>query len=152
MDKMNKKIKKVNFHFDNDDIFEGFSNGTKWNGFDNIHVTEATFVMILDSWATERDICISELIQTDWFDLGCDLPLSTEYKIDGEFLFDLDGFVTNIYNGLTDKELMDLYKIQEYMLSEIFHVEEDIDSFEDIDENDNMYNSLIKAISILENK
>ena len=152
MDKMNKKIKKVNFHFDNDDIFEGFSNGTKWNGFDNIHVTEATFVMILDSWATERDICISELIQTDWFDLGCDLPLSTEYKIDGEFLFDLDGFVTNIYNGLTDKELKDLYKIQEYMLSEIFYVEEDIDSFEDIDENDNMYNSLIKAISILENK
>ena len=152
MDKMNKKIKKVNFHFDNDDIFEGFSDGTKWNGFDNIHVTEATFVMILDSWATERDICISELIQTDWFDLGCDLPLSTEYKIDGEFLFDLDGFVTNIYNGLTDKELMDLYKIQEYMLSEIFYVEEDIDSFEDIDENDNMYNSLIKAISILENK
>ena len=149
---MNKKIKKVNFHFDNDDIFEGFSNGTKWNGFDNIHVTEATFVMILDSWATERDICISELIQTDWFDLGCDLPLSTEYKIDGEFLFDLDGFVTNIYNGLTDKELKDLYKIQEYMLSEIFYVEEDIDSFEDIDENDNMYNSLIKAISILENK
>ncbi len=152
MDKMNKKIKKVNFHFDNDDIFEGFSDGTKWNGFDNIHVTEATFVMILDSWATERDICISELIQTDWFDLGCDLPLSTEYKIDGEFLFDLDGFVTNIYNGLTDKELKDLYKIQEYMLSEIFYVEEDIDSFEDIDENDNMYNSLIKAISILENK
>ena len=149
---MNKKIKKVNFHFDNDDIFEGFSDGTKWNGFDNIHVTEATFVMILDSWATERDICISELIQTDWFDLGCDLPLSTEYKIDGEFLFDLDGFVTNIYNGLTDKELKDLYKIQEYMLSEIFYVEEDIDSFEDIDENDNMYNSLIKAISILENK
>ena len=140
MDKMNKKIKKVNFHFDNDDIFEGFSDGTKWNGFDNIHVTEATFVMILDSWATERDICISELIQTDWFDLGCDLPLSTEYKIDGEFLFDLDGFVTNIYNGLTDKELKDLYKIQEYMLSEIFYVEEDIDSFEDIDENDNMYN------------
>ena len=38
------------------------------------------------------------------------------------------------------------------MLSEIFYVEEDIDSFEDIDENDNMYNSLIKAISILENK
>ena len=152
MDKMNKKIKKVNFHFDNDDIFEGFSNGTKWNGFDNIHVTEATFVMILDSWATERDICISELIQTDWFDLGCDLQLSTEYKIDGEFLFDLNGFVTNIYNGLTDKELKDLYKIQEYMLSEIFYVEEDIDSFEDIDENDNMYNSLIKAISILENK
>ena len=152
MDKMNKKIKKVNFHFDNDDIFEGFSDGTKWNGFDNIHVTEATFVMILDSWATERDICISELIQTDWFDLGCDLQLSTEYKIDGEFLFDLDGFVTNIYNGLTDKELKDLYKIQEYMLSEIFYVEEDIDSFEDIDENDNMYNSLIKAISILENK
>ena len=152
MDKMNKKIKKVNFHFDNDDIFEGFSDGTKWNGFDNIHVTEATFVMILDSWATERDICISELIQTDWFDLGCDLPLSTEYKIDGEFLFDLNGFVTNIYNGLTDKELKDLYKIQEYMLSEIFYVEEDIDSFEDIDENDNMYNSLIKAISILENK
>ena len=152
MDKMNKKIKKVNFHFDNDDIFEGFSNGTKWNGFDNIHVTEATFVMILDSWATERDICISELLQTDCFDLGCDLPLSTEYKIDGEFLFDLDGFVTNIYNGLTDKELKDLYKIQEYMLSEIFYVEEDIDSFEDIDENDNMYNSLIKAISILENK
>ena len=152
MDKMNKKIKKVNFHFDNDDIFEGFSDGTKWNGFDNIHVTEATFVMILDSWATERDICISELIQTDWFDLGCDLPLSTEYKIDGEFLFDLNGFVTNIYNGLTDKELKDLYKIQGYMLSEIFYVEEDIDSFEDIDENDNMYNSLIKAISILENK
>ena len=149
----NNYIKKVNFQFDDDDIFEGFTDGTLWNGWNQIFVNSDVFVMILESWAIERNICISELIQTDWFDNDCDLPLSTRYNtIDSQIVFDLNGFVTTIYKGLTENELMDLYQIQELMESDIF----DVSPFEDEEENERynneLYQSLVKAITIFENK
>ena len=108
--------------------------------------------MILESWSIKRNICISELIQTDWFDYDCDLPLSSKYTINDEIVFDLNGFVTTIYKGLTENELMDLYQIQELMESDIF----DVSPFEDEQENERynneLYQSLVKAITIFENK
>lgn len=41
-------LKPVTFTFGGDDKFQGFSDGTTWNGFDNVRVTPAEFDRIVE--------------------------------------------------------------------------------------------------------
>ena len=44
--------KKVNFVFDDSPIFEGYTDGTKWNGFANVKVAEETHLLLLEYFAS----------------------------------------------------------------------------------------------------
>ena len=88
----NGKLVKVKFQFDSDEIFDGFSDGSTWNGWDNIYVTDEAFQMVLDFWASEKQGDIYEIINDCFFECEADIPFDEKLN-----LFDFNGFVTTIY-------------------------------------------------------
>ena len=44
---------KVLWSFDSGEVFEGFSDGSTWNGWDNIYLKEESFLMVLDFLAND---------------------------------------------------------------------------------------------------
>jgi len=90
----NGKLEKVKFQFDSEEIFDGFSDGSTWNGFDNIYINDEVFQMVLDCWATEENKDIYQIINDVFFECEADLPFDEKLN-----LFDLNGMVTFIYKN-----------------------------------------------------
>ena len=90
----NGKLIKVKFQFDSEEIFDGFSDGSTWNGFDNIYINDESFQMVLDFWATDENKDIYQIINDMFFECEADLPFDEKLN-----LFDLNGFTTWIHKN-----------------------------------------------------
>ena len=58
--------KKVNFVFDDSPIFEGYTDGTKWNGFANIKVDEKTYLLLLEYFASGYRYDFDKMFETEF--------------------------------------------------------------------------------------
>lgn len=87
--------KKVKFSFNDGVIFDGLSNGTKWNGFDNVIVNEETHLLIIENLARTYHYDFEDMF-SDVFGLGQggQLPLP-QPKINGYYSY-ANGFTTSI--------------------------------------------------------
>lgn len=86
-------MKKVKFYFydDSNIIFNGFTDKSTWNGWNNIFVNDEEFIKILEFWSLINDIDINEQINNIWFINSDDLPYNKDLN-----LFSLNGFTTLI--------------------------------------------------------
>jgi len=53
---MNQQLKPVRFYFGDDPTYDGFADGTTWNGFDNIWVTPEVHKTIVQRFIDEYTI------------------------------------------------------------------------------------------------
>lgn len=81
--------RKVRFAFADDTEFDGFTDGTTWNGFDNIWVDADTFEAVLTAWEKAGNEDNAEML--------AELREQTP-DADGHYSFAY-GFATQIIDG-----------------------------------------------------
>ena len=58
--------KRVAFVFDDSPIFDGYTDGTKWNGFANIKVNEETHLLLLEYFASGYIYDFEKMFETEF--------------------------------------------------------------------------------------
>ena len=134
------KMKKVKWCFDGTRVFNGFTDGSKWNGFHNIWVDKKTHKMV-------SKLMIEELIHSD-----CDHREKEDWENmkpnnDGLYSY-ANCYTTQIVDEISEEMSKDdiisnLQQIEEFLLSDIFHV--DVDYID----NDVMIIAIQKAIKFI---
>ena len=84
-------MKPCKFTFDDTPAFDGFAEGTTWNGFDNVCVTPAEFARICEYFRAEYGDAYDEAMGEGWTELapGADGLISLGYGYATQ-IFDVD--------------------------------------------------------------
>ena len=51
----NSNLKKVRWAFDDGNVYDGYTDGSRWNGWINIWMDEKTYKLVLEEWMSHSD-------------------------------------------------------------------------------------------------